>query len=188
MRRAKLDDTGLLEALTRVFREHGYEGASLSRIASATGLRRASLYHRFPGGKDEIALRVMRHVHGQFAGHILAPLGERGPAAARLRRVAQRLDEFYAGGRCACLLDALSLGRRSAKLQAAVAEAVEAVTAALAGVAREAGQPPAKARRLAQGALLRLEGSLVLARSSGDTAPFRRTLRELPGFLLGKVA
>jgi AcrR family transcriptional regulator len=188
MARTKLDDSQLLDVLTRVFREHGYEGASLSRIAEATGMQRASLYHRFPGGKDEIALRVMRHVHARFASEILAPLAARGSAAARVRRVAQRLDEFYEGGRCACLLDALSIGQRSAPLQAAVAEAIEAVTAALAGVAREAGQTPASARRRAQDALLRIEGALVVARSSGDTAPFQRTLRELPEFLLGPSA
>src|SRR5262245_59503221 len=125
MARPKLDDSKLLDVLTRLFREHGYEGASLTRIAAATGLQRASLYHRFPGGKDEIALRVMRHVHARFASHILAPLGEGGPAAARVRRVAQRLDEFYEGGHCACLLDALSIGQRSPQLQAAVAEAIE---------------------------------------------------------------
>lgn len=188
MRRSRIDETALLEALTQLFREHGYEGASLSRIAEATGLGRASLYHHFPGGKEEIAVRVMRHVHERFGSHILAPLREGGTPEARVRKVAQRLDEFYEGGTCSCLLDALSIGQRSKAIQAAVADAIEAVIAALAGVAREAGLTSAVARRRAEEALLRVQGALVIARSSGDTAPFRRTLRELPAALLSASA
>jgi AcrR family transcriptional regulator len=188
MPRSRLDDTRLLDVLTQLFREHGFEGASLTRIAEATGLQRASLYHRFPGGKEEIALRVLERVHERFATEILAPLAQAGSPAARLRKVAQRLDAFYEGGTCSCLIDALSLGRPSHAIQAAVGAALEAVTSALAGAAREAGHTPAAARRLAQDALLRIEGALVVARSSGDTAPFQRTLRELPSLLTGGAA
>ena len=55
----KVHDEKLIERLTSVFRIYGYEGASLSRIAEATGLQRASLYHRFPGGKEEMAEAVL---------------------------------------------------------------------------------------------------------------------------------
>lgn len=184
MARARSNDTELLDILTRLFREHGFEGASLTRISQATGLQRASLYHRFPGGKEEIALRVLERARQRFGASILAPLAESGSPSTRLRKVAERLDEFYEGGRCSCLIDALSLGRPSPKMQASVRAALEAITAALAGVAREAGHSPAAAKRLAQDALLRLQGALVVARASGDTAPFQRTLRELPALLL----
>jgi len=52
---AKITDAQLTDALTDVFRTYGYEGATLSRISEATGLQRASLYHRFPGGKEAMA-------------------------------------------------------------------------------------------------------------------------------------
>ncbi len=62
---SKVNENQLLDRLTGVFRLHGYEGASLSRIAKATGLQRASLYFRFPGGKEEMAEAVLRSGGGQ---------------------------------------------------------------------------------------------------------------------------
>ena len=48
-----------LPALAEVFREHGFEGASLSLISERTGLGKGSLYHFFPGGKEEMAAAVL---------------------------------------------------------------------------------------------------------------------------------
>ena len=47
-----------LPALGEVFREHGFEGASLALIGERTGLGKGSLYHFFPGGKEEMAAAV----------------------------------------------------------------------------------------------------------------------------------
>ena len=51
-RKTTVDDDELLEKLTKVFTSYGYDGASLTILSSATGLKRASLYHRFPGERD----------------------------------------------------------------------------------------------------------------------------------------
>lgn len=45
--------------LLRLFRQYGYDGATLSKISEATGLGKASLYHHFPGGKDEMVEVVL---------------------------------------------------------------------------------------------------------------------------------
>jgi len=50
----------LLRQLGQVFRERGYEGATLTQLAAATGLGKASLYHHFPGGKAEMADVLVR--------------------------------------------------------------------------------------------------------------------------------
>ena len=61
---AERSDT--LPVLAEVFREHGYEGASLSLISKATGLGKGSLYHFFPGGKEEMADAVLSEIDGWF--------------------------------------------------------------------------------------------------------------------------
>ncbi len=48
---ARVSEDFVLDKIAAVFRLHGYEGASIRLLAQATGLERASLYHRFPGGK-----------------------------------------------------------------------------------------------------------------------------------------
>ncbi|MDX2151371.1 MAG: helix-turn-helix domain-containing protein [Bryobacteraceae bacterium] len=92
-----------------MFRDHGYEGASLSLISTATGLEKASLYHRFPGGKDEMAVAVVERVMRQFGEEVLAPLAGDGALQERVRETASRLAVSYAGGERACLPETMSL-------------------------------------------------------------------------------
>ncbi|MEO0971892.1 MAG: helix-turn-helix domain-containing protein, partial [Pseudomonadota bacterium] len=58
-RPASINDDDLLDRLSSVFREVGYEEASMALLASASGLKKASLYHRFPGGKEQMAREVL---------------------------------------------------------------------------------------------------------------------------------
>jgi AcrR family transcriptional regulator len=66
----------VLRALGEVFRAHGYEGASLTLITEATGLGKGSLYHLFPGGKEQMAAEVLADIDGWFELNIYAPLLE----------------------------------------------------------------------------------------------------------------
>ena len=50
----------------------------------ATSSVKASLYHRFAGGKEEMAQTVMDRVAGEFAASLLAPLSESGDPVERL--------------------------------------------------------------------------------------------------------
>jgi len=185
MGRTKVTEDRVLDALTELFREQGYEGVSLSSISEATGLQRASLYHRFPGGKAEMALGVLRHVFGRLGAELLPPRPDETPQA-HARRIARGLDAFYAGGTCSCLIETMSLGNQTPEIRAELARGLGACVQALADIARAAGRAPAVARRLAQEALIRIEGALVIARVSGDPAPFQRVLRELPSSLCGE--
>ncbi len=181
---SKIAEPALLDRLTKVFRTHGYYGASLSKISEATGLQRASLYHRFPGGKAEMAEAVLQGADEWLQAHALSPLTEPGPPERRLRQMARKLDEFYAGGQQSCLLDALSFGNEDGPVRDHQKASMDAWVDAIAAVLRESGLPPRTARERAQDAVIRIEGSLVMARASGDTKPFRRTLRNLPQELL----
>jgi len=51
----------MLEATAQLVRERGYSGTSLNDILAASGAPRGSLYHHFPGGKDELVTEVTRH-------------------------------------------------------------------------------------------------------------------------------
>ncbi len=180
----KVQDEELLDRLTDVFRTHGFEGASLSRISEATGLQRASLYHRFPGGKEEMGKAVLERA-GQWLGHrVLAPLSESGKPADRIRKMAHELHQFYGGGKHSCLLDSLSFGCEENDIKRHVREGMGAWVEALAKVAREAGVSTKKARQQAQDAISLLQGGLVMARVMNDTGPFERTLAKLPEIIL----
>lgn len=178
-RKKEIEDDKLLDGLVRVFQAYGYEGASMSRIAESTGLGRASLYHRFPGGKEEMALAALGRADNIFGDYVLAPLAEKGEPAERVRRMASRMSEFYDKGRNSCLLDTLSMGDEEA-LQRPIKNSFAALTGALAAIARETGATSGAAKRRAEKALLELHGALVFARASGDTKPFQRVMKDLP--------
>ncbi len=183
---SKIAEPELLDRLTEVFRTHGYDGASLSKISQATGLQRASLYHRFPGGKAEMAEAVLNRAGEWLQAHALQPLTESGPPERRLRQMARKLDEFYQGGRQSCLLDALSFAHEESALRDHQRASMEVWVESIAAVLRESGIPPRTAKERAEDAVIRIEGSLVMARATGDHMPFRRTLRNLPQDLLRK--
>lgn len=167
----------VLERLTEVFRCTGYEGASLVRLAEAAGLKKASLYHRFPGGKEEMAQAVLGEAGAWLEAHVLAPLAADAPPRERLLGMLDAVGTFYDGGRKACLLETFSLDPASGNpLATAVRAALEAWRAALARCLEAAGRSPAAAEREAETFLAHLQGALVLTRGLGTTGPFERML------------
>lgn len=178
-----VSEEDVLARLTELFRSCGYEAATLTEIANATGLQRSSLYHRFPGGKQQMAAEVATGVGERFAKDILAPLGRDGALNERVRAVGRRLTKFYAGGRRACLLDALSIGEPGSAAADALEAAANAWADAFASVSREAGHRPAEALTLAQDAIASIEGALVFARITGDNRCFLRAIERLPASL-----
>ena len=185
MAKTKVNDAQLLEALTKVFQIYGYEGASLSLISQATGLQRASLYHRFPQGKEQMVEAVLEHVDQRFETYLLAPLSMSHAPAARVRDMAKRIGEFYLGGQRSCLLDTLSLGKESGEFHTHIKQSFTAWLNALEGIARVAGFSTAQARQRSEQALISIEGALVLARAIGNTKPFKQALKALPALLTG---
>jgi len=95
MRRIAPDRDQLLGIVAEVFREHGYEGASLSLIGEATGLGKGSLYHFFPGGKEEMARAVIAHIDGWFEDNVFAPLRDRTDALAGIEHMFEATDGYF---------------------------------------------------------------------------------------------
>jgi len=185
MAHPRLSDQDLICIVTDVFRTRGYEGASLSRISEKTKLEKASLYHRFPGGKGDMVAAVVQNMNRWFQSQVFTPLERPGKPAQKVRMVAQRLRQFYADGSKSCVLDTLSLPGGSAALREAVRGSLRAWLQAFMGIAREAGASGAEARERAEQAIIEIEGSLVLARVLGDRKPFQRVINRLPNALAG---
>jgi len=177
------DEVFLATALD-LFRTYGFEGVSLKQLADATGLEKASLYYRYPGGKDAIAMAVAAEVGAWFQANVLDPLAGSGPPRKRVSLVAAKLREFYAGGTKPCVMEVLSIRGGSEELQRGLKSAMQALLTAFAQIAKESGVSSAAARSRAEEAVVRLEGSLILARVLGDAACFERVLKVLPDILL----
>jgi len=180
-----VSDGEVISRLAGVFRDVGYEGASMAQLAEATGLQKASLYHRFRGGKQQMAEEVLASAIGWFADNVLRPLNGDGPPAERLAEAIRSLNDFYDGGSKACLLNMLSSPRiEEGPFSRSIKDALEALVDAFAHLCVAAGWKREEARRQAERLVTMLQGSLVLSRGTGSTAPFRNFLADLPGEVL----
>lgn len=180
-----VDDDDLISRLSGVFRDVGYKGASLGLLADSTGLQKASLYHRFPGGKQQMAEEVITAAVSWYEVNIFAPLRGDGTPRERLAAVGQRLAEFYADGRKACLLNMLAAPPEAdGPFAAAIRGAFAAIIDAFRDLASEAGHDAPEAGRRASRAVMLLHGSLVLSRGLGSCEPFHAFVASLPGELI----
>lgn len=185
-RKASIDEADLMARLSTVFREYGFEGATLTVLSRATGLKRASLYHRFPDGKEQMAREVLQAAAVWLEANVLAPLRDGGTPVERIGRMVGKLDEFYSGGRQACLLNLLSSAHiHEGPFTGLIKQVFEAWIRALTVTLVDAGQTEATARARAERGVILLQGSLVLSRGTGDARPFREFLQALPRELLG---
>lgn len=173
--------------IAEVFREQGFEGASMSAITAATGLGKGSLYNHFPGGKDEMAASVLAQIEAWFEREVFAPLREE-EAAAALDRMFAHTDAYFRGGGRICLVGAFALDATRDRFAAAVQDYFAQWVSALGMALRRAGLSPARAEAMAETLVAGIQGALVLARALDDPAVFRRQLDHLQAISTAALA
>ncbi|OWR32579.1 TetR family transcriptional regulator [Saccharibacillus sp. O23] len=178
MTRTVFEKPDVIPLITEVFRELGYEGASMSKITSRTGLSKGSLYHFFPGGKDEMAAEILAHIDQWFVRHLFEPL-EQNEARAAIDHMWQEVDAYFQSGQRICLIGAFALDETRDRFAAAIRQYfvrwIEAFSAALvrAGLSREAADV------ISEETIAGIQGGLVLSRALHDEAFFGRMLANL---------
>ena len=177
MRRIAPDRDSLLAILAEVFREHGYEGASLSLIGEATRLGKGSLYHFFPGGKEEMAAAVIAHIDGWFEENVFVPLQDRADPQAGMERMLEATDNYFRSGRRVCLIGAFALDESRDLFAKAIKSYFGRWVAHLAEALTRTGHSKAKADELAEETVGAIQGALTLARAFDDAAVFSRALQ-----------
>jgi AcrR family transcriptional regulator len=179
-----ISDEEMVTKALELFRTYGFEGVSLKQLADSMGLEKASLYYRFPGGKDEIALTVVRAVDAMIRESIFKPLYAAGASPRkRVQLACEQLREFYVGGKKSCTLDVMSIRGASKEVKEVLRGTLQSWLDAFTAVAKEGGLTAAQAHIRAEEAIVRVEGALVFSRVLGETASFERTLKQLPDFL-----
>lgn len=170
--------------LRDVFRRFGYEGATLSRISDVTGLGRASLYHHFPKGKDEMFKAVLEKTEETFDREILGRLKADLPPEDRMRNVLEYFWTHYNGGSTTCFLALLALTSNEGELGAGIQRVFGKWVDGFTDVIHESGVPLDIAGLRAEDAVLRIQGALILSNAIHDPSPFERVMLALSESLL----
>jgi len=180
MRPQKIDDQTLLSGLMTVLSAKGYDGASLNDLAASSGLQKASLYHRFPGGKKDITLAVLQFVDRWIKINIVKNLNDQSKLPAdRLLIGLEKINELYNEGRTTCILRALSLDSGmnlfSAELEKAAIDWIDAFYQ----LGKDFGIPDKEAYQIALKVLTKIQGSLVVSQMLHDRQIFKDALIEI---------
>lgn len=169
----------VLPALAEIFREHGYEGASLSLISQATGLGKGSLYHFFPGGKAEMASAVVAEIDSWFEANIFGPLRSTDEPRAAIAATLNAVSAYFRSGRRVCLIGVLALGDTRDRFAAQVNSYFTRWIEALAGALAQSGQQREAAVALAEDVVVVIQGAIVLARALNRAEAFETAVERL---------
>jgi len=179
MPRVVAERSDALPMLAEVFREHGYEGASLSLISEATGLGKGSLYHFFPGGKEEMADAVLSEIDSWFENHVFAPLRKASRPEDAISAMFDSVDAYFRSGRRVCLVGTLALGDTRDRFAREVRSYFSRWVDALSGALTRSKRSSASARALAEEVVAGIQGAIVLARAFNDPQAFARALARM---------
>ena len=174
----------VITKLIPVFRHYGYEGATMSRLSEATGLKKASLYHHFQGGKEQIAEAVLEYIGHWINENVFAPLKSDKTPRERIQAMCEGIDKLYQTGQEPCVLSVMSVGEADNLFHQQLKHSLKKWTNTLAEIVEESGIEAKTARERAEDAIMLIQGALVLVRVSNNTKPFERMLSKLPQILL----
>ncbi len=169
----------MVRAAVALFRERGYAATSFHDVLDRSEAPRGSIYHHFPGGKEQLATEALRW----YAGRVASALAGQSAADTVARFVTSSRDALVASDYSSgCAVAAVALDQEPA-LDAVVAEAFTGWRQALATTFTRDGATTAQARRLASLVVAAVEGALMLARAERSPQPLDDIARELRSHL-----
>lgn len=180
MRPQKVIDSKMMLGLVQEFRSRGYEGASLGDLSLSTGLKKASLYHRFPKGKIEMAYAVLSYFTYWVEQQIFIPLKDDTVLPEdRLKNCLAEISNLYDGGSETCIFRAFllksGLDLFEKQIKNGMMEWIENFKAI--GIAL--GLNPRFAEEKAIETLVQIQGSLIVSKGISDLGIFRKTLKNI---------
>jgi len=167
----------------QLYGRYGYNGVGLKQVAAESGAPIGSLYHFFPGGKDELAAEALR-LSGAGYQTLVEGILENMPdlVAGIEQSFALAADTLAATGYVdACWIEtvALEVASTSEPLRLVTSEIFEGWIDSATAWCESHGLSPEDARALGIAYITGLEGSFVLARSLRSPEPLLATGRML---------
>ena len=147
----------------------------MKQIVAEASAPFGSIYHFFPGGKEQLGAETIRFsgaLYGQLIDLFFKPGGD--PVASTrdfFAGAAQTLVETDYADACPIATVALEVSSTSEPMREACAEVFESWIEATTERLREAGLTRPRARSQALSMLMSLEGAFVLARALRSTEP-----------------
>lgn len=165
----------ILDATAELYRRQGMAATGLKQIAAAANAPFGSIYHHFPGGKDQISEEVIYAEgvrYGLLVGQQLAVITDIADGISDIfASAAALLEELDYTEACSIETIALEVASTNERLRIATATVFSGWIDALTQWFTGTGLPNDVCRGLALSCLTSLEGAFVLCRSLRSTEP-----------------
>jgi AcrR family transcriptional regulator len=180
----------MIESAMLLMAERGVEATSFSEIVAHSGAPRGSIYHHFPGGKEQLVEEATRYGGDLIAKGLRDARGRPDPiaaidAVAAFWRGALRDTRFAVG----CPVVAATVdGAGAPAARLAAREAFAGWADLHTEILRGAGVDEERARSIAALLIASIEGAVILARAERSDEPLDRVVDELHAVLRAAVA
>ena len=187
MARQSTTQARMIDAGGELLSRRGYGRVTMIEVIDRAEAPRGSIYHHFPGGKEELAIKVAAKV-GEDTVRLVDWAAERtcSPEAFLLLQIHQHrrrveASDFTLG--CPLVGILANACTESGALRTAVADVLSSWTTAVAQGLAFKGTPAAVARRAATTFVAGVEGAIIMSRASHSTAPFHVLADTVPALL-----
>jgi AcrR family transcriptional regulator len=165
----------IVEAGAELLRHKGYAATGVKEIVAAAQAPFGSLYHHFPGGKEQLGVEVVAFGGAEY-GKLGPLIFDAAPDVVTGVRMffdgaAANLEETNWLAGCPIATVALEVANTSEPLREATAAVFTSWVEGLKGYFEAAGLSEADAREIATKFVAALEGGFILAQTWRDTAP-----------------
>ena len=173
----------LLDTAGALLERQGYHATGVNQILSVSGLQRGSLYHHFPGGKEELAVAAIldraRRTERFVERHMAAWSDPAEAVQALVVALADRVEHDADGASPPFAAVTLEAGPGLERLRDACRLAYAGVRACFEAKLVASAHEPARAASLAVVITAAIDGAFVLCRVDGDASPLRHVAKEL---------
>ena len=165
----------ILQSTAELFRRQGYSGTGMKQIAAEAAAPFGSVYHFFPGGKEELVAETIR-TSGRLYVQLFASIALQAPD------VLSAVHDFFEGAgetlretdytdACPIATVALEVASTNEPLRLATAEVFQEWIQGATEYFVQAGIPRARGRELGLTMLSLLEGAFIFSRAMRTTEP-----------------
>lgn len=162
----------MIERTAVLLAKKGLQGTSFSEVLEASGAPRGSLYHHFPGGKNELILEAIRVAGARAMAALDATQGQPADRVAGqflgLWRTVLEKSNFGAG----CAVAAVTVASESSELIGQAAGVFRGWRTRLGALLAAGGVPANRSNALAAALISASEGAVILARAEQSFEPF----------------
>jgi AcrR family transcriptional regulator len=169
----------MVEGAMALLARRGLQATSFSEVLAATGAPRGSLYHHFPGGKDQLVAAALEQAQAVLLGALDSVAGQ--PAEAVTERFLAVWRAVLTRSQCeaGCAVLAVTVAADSEDLMSRARAVLRNWQDRLAELLQQGGMAPGPARAFATVLIASAEGAVALARAERSMAPFETVAEQL---------